>query len=94
MSTDLSMKDIKVMEFIWEYKGLEEILGEMEESKGQWQHNGCYCGLCWDESDEQSLLHLVCTFSPWEPLEAVNGDRTGSLEFHPDWGVKRQKGMW
>lgn len=35
MSTNLSMKYMKVMEFLREDKGLEEILGEMEEIKGQ-----------------------------------------------------------
>lgn len=35
MSTDLSMKDMKVTEFLGEHKGLEEIRGEMEEIKGQ-----------------------------------------------------------
>lgn len=35
MSTNLSMKYMKAMEFLREDKGLEEILGEMEEIKGQ-----------------------------------------------------------
>jgi len=62
MSTNFSMKNMKVMEFIWEDKGLEEILGEMEESQGQWHHSGCYCGLCWDESVWWAVPSSSCPY--------------------------------